>query len=940
MIATAETESVLLQILMVFVAAKLAAEAAERIRVPAVVGEIIAGIALGPSAAGLVTGGPVLRVLGEIGVILLMLEVGMQMDLAAMRSVGRSAVSVALAGVVMPFGLGFAAARVLGLQPMTALFAGAALTATSVGITARVFGDLRALAGPEARTVLGAAVADDVLGLIILAAISGIAATGAFSPAVIVATAGVALAFLVVATVAGTRLTPPLFRFVNRRFRTTGALVTLSLAFALALAGAASLAKLAPIIGAFVAGLALAKTEVADRIRRDLAPVGHLFIPVFFLQIGIDTELGSLLRPQVIALAGALLAVGVAGKVGAGFAGSRAAGDRLLVGIGMIPRGEVGLVFAGLGLHQGVLGPDPYAAILLVVLVSTLAAPPLLKWRLALLGSKARRRAGVLRTPPESGWLELSGGVVELAAEPPDSHLMSVALDAALEVRNHAPGPRLLEWLSSFDVAPLEWDSNSRRQLFELLEDGDGRSWRFLEVSGVLARALPELAELLRRRRDDQFDLDPGGALRFDLLGRIRLMAEEDTPPAQVLAGLEHPEALRLAALVLASPEAPARQVSSARAIAKRLDLGARAEEELATLVREPTLLIAAARRPDGLDEERVLQLASHIGSPEIAGALLLTGLASTDMPEWERERVTRLHQLVLETLSHPELTGVHARNLVERRRAEALRVLEAEAAGVEGTRSDANRRSTARRVDPAVAYRIARAPSSYLLSQPGVAIARHARLLEPLPGRSEVRARVTGCGAADGGRGSPGGQEGCFLVDLALRDRPGLLAATTGALLEAGIDVASASVATWPDGGAIQCFAVNDGYPPPETHLASAIRAALRAPLSAPPIEGARVSFDDQGSPWYTLCDVEAGDRLGLLHFLAVAFAAAEVDIHSARAVTDRGLATDRFELTTRSGMKLDAAAEEAVRTAIEGGVTQLRRPARLRALARSGNR
>src|SRR5205814_418043 len=207
---------VLLDILVVLLAAKVAAELAERAHLPAVVGEILAGIAVGPSVLHLVGGDDVLRVLGELGVILLLLEVGMEMDLAELGAVGRASLLVAAAGVVAPFALGYVAASALGEGGNTALYVGAALTATSVGVTARVFGDLRALATVEARTVLGAAVADDVIGLVILTVVVRIASKGSVSIASVVGVVALAVGFLAVTAAAGTRLAPPLFDLVHR----------------------------------------------------------------------------------------------------------------------------------------------------------------------------------------------------------------------------------------------------------------------------------------------------------------------------------------------------------------------------------------------------------------------------------------------------------------------------------------------------------------------------------------------------------------------------------------------------------------------------------------------------------------------------------------------------------------------------------------------------
>jgi Kef-type K+ transport system membrane component KefB len=358
------TGRVLLDILVLLVAAKCAAELAERVRLPAVLGEIIAGVVIGPSALGLVKPSEVLAVLGELGVILLLVQVGMETDLRELGRVGKSSLSVAVVGVVIPFFGGWAGATALGHPGTAAVFVGAALTATSVGITARVFGDLRALATTEARIVLGAAVADDVLGLVILTVVSRIATEGSVSIAAVVGVVAVAVGFLVLSSLAGTLAAPKLFRTLHRLSRSNGTLLALALAFALGFAELASAAKLAPIVGAFVAGVALGRTHQSDRIGRELLPLTHVFVPVFFLQIGIEADLKAMLRPSVLGLAAVLGLIGVVGKVVAGWVAPRST-DRLLIGIGMIPRGEVGLIFASIGLRLGVFESDLYAAILL-----------------------------------------------------------------------------------------------------------------------------------------------------------------------------------------------------------------------------------------------------------------------------------------------------------------------------------------------------------------------------------------------------------------------------------------------------------------------------------------------------------------------------------------------------------------------------------------------
>ena len=882
---------VLLDILLLLVAAKVAAEVAERLGLPAVVGEILAGLVIGPSVIGMVEPSEVLRTLGELGVILLLLQVGLEMDLTELGAVGRSSLLVAVVGVALPFVAGWAVASAFGEPSTTAIFVGAALTATSVGITARVFGDLRALASIEARTVLGAAVADDVIGLVILTVVVRLVSEGSVSVMSIAGVAGLAVAFLVVTTGVGARVAPSLFTLVHRLARSPGTMVGLAMAFALAVAELASAARLATVVGAFVAGLSLARTDQAERIRRELTPVGHLFVPVFFLQIGIDADVASLLRPSVLVLSSALLAVAVVGKLAAGWAAVGSRGDRLLIGLGMLPRGEVGLIFAGIGLREGILGADLYAAVLLVVLATTLVTPSLLGLRLRRVQAARRASVPVAPTPPE-GWLVVEDGLVDLrvgeaGACPPPHEALRLGLRAALELRGARPGPRLLEWLGSLGSAPQQWDPGARRELFALLRGGNARSWRFLETTGLLDRALPELAEAVRRRRDDPFELDPTHAVHFAVVDRVQeLIAEEPLPAGPP----PHPERLVLGAL-LVEVEA---DVATARRVVKRLDLGAAAEQDVALLVGESGMLRAAAARPDGLGEERVLQIASHLERPERARALFLLSVALGDFEPWQRQRLDVLHDLIQAALVRPELAGRDVRNLAQQRRAAACR-----AAG-EGT---------------AAADRLLHAPQAWLLAHEPAGLARMAAMVDPLPGRDEARVGV-----------SPDGS-GRWRVELACRDRRGLLVTITAALSAAGLDVLDASLAGWPDGGVADTFTVRTAAAPDPDELGRQLRLAGRNPVPAAPIADAHITFDSEASPWHTLCLVEAVDRPGLLHALASAFAASGCDVHSARVTTTGTTAKDHFELTDGRGEKLGEAAEQAIRDAVIHGSGPSRR-------------
>ena len=906
--------SVLLDILIVLVAAKVAGELAERVGIPGVVAEIVAGVVIGPSVLGLVGLNETLAVLGEIGVILLLLQVGLEMNLGELGAVGRSSLTVAVIGVVVPMATGFAVAEAFSYSDNTALFLGAALAATSVGITARVFSDLRALATVEARTVLGAAVADDVLGLVILTVVVRIVSEGTISLVSVLAIIGVAVAFLVVATAVGSRIAPPAFEWLHRRSRSAGTLVALALAFTLGFAELAEAAQLAPIVGAFVAGVALSRSTVKDRIERELAPVGHLFIPVFFLQIGIAVDVGQFISPDVLGVAAVLFVVAVVGKVVAAVGVFGSPGDKWLIGFGMIPRGEVGLIFATIGLQQGVLGRDLYAALLLVVLATTLLAPPLLRARLHQI--RAKRGADVLSEPmPEGGWLVVRDGVVDLAAQPPAARALHVGLDAALLVGKHTqPGSRLLDWLGSLGEVPLRWDDAATAGLFEALSRGTPRTWRFLETTGLLERALPELADAVARRRADPFVLEPAHVLTFSLVERLREVVADGGRAATEHTRLEHPEWLVLGALILDAAGDDTPPVEIARLLVHRLDLGAAAEQEIALLVGDSELLRAAASRLDGLDEERVLQIATHLDSAERARALYLLTLAINDLESWDRDRLDQLLDLVLVVLDRPSLTGLDARNLVERRRAEAIRLAAAEGA---------------------VADRIRHAPRAYLLTQDAADVARQAALLEPLPPRT--RARV-GVWPIDAG----GVAVSEWHVEVAVRDRPALLATVSGVLADVGLDVLDAVIATWDDGAALESFRVRRALldpaqlddeqiararPPESERLEQAIVAAFDRPLISPANPDVEVIFDDAASPWYTLCEVRSPDRRGLLHMITVGLASAGADVHSARLVTTDGRAVDRFELTDRTGRKLDADMKDAVVVAVTGGVSPRRR-------------
>jgi Kef-type K+ transport system membrane component KefB len=362
--------------------AKLLGELARRLRQPAVLGELLAGVALGPSVVGLVPLSEGMFLLAEVGVLLLLFEVGLETDLEEIMRVGARALAVALIGMVLPFLGGFLVTKLLGYPSLAAVFVGAALTATSIGITARVLEDLKALATPEGRIILGAAVADDVLGLVVLAVVSRVAERGTVDVWEVSKASGLAIGFLTLALLLGIPVGRRLVRIVDRA-EVRGVLVAASVALAVLLAYVAARAGSAPIIGAFAAGLVLARTNRRHEIDTAIKPVVDIFAPLFFVFVGAQVDV-AYLNPSTaenraaLLLALLLTIVGTFGKLAAGW-GAWGKVRRAFIGAGMVPRGEVGLVFASIGRAIGVLSEPIFVALVLTVFATTFLAPPLLE---------------------------------------------------------------------------------------------------------------------------------------------------------------------------------------------------------------------------------------------------------------------------------------------------------------------------------------------------------------------------------------------------------------------------------------------------------------------------------------------------------------------------------------------------------------------------------
>jgi Kef-type K+ transport system membrane component KefB len=375
---------ILLMLVVMLAAAKLLAELGERASQPAVLGELLAGLILGDSLLRLVNPkDEILHILAELGAVLLLFEIGLESDITELFRVGWRSLWVAVIGVVTPAVLGFGVSVLLGQPTMTAAFIGATLTATSVGITARVMKDLNILRWGESQIVLGAAVADDVIGLLILAVFSGLVQGETLSVWQIGKVLVLALVFLAGALTVGLKASHFLLK-VAEQMRARAALVTAALVFCFLLAALAQLVGLAPIVGAFSAGLVLARTEHRIRITERAGAIADMLVPIFFVMMGAQMNLRAIdvTTPaglSIVGLAALLIVVATLGKLASGLAVWRTRMRHWLVGVGMVPRGEVGLIFATIGLQQKVFDITVYTAVLILVMVTTLVTPPWLR---------------------------------------------------------------------------------------------------------------------------------------------------------------------------------------------------------------------------------------------------------------------------------------------------------------------------------------------------------------------------------------------------------------------------------------------------------------------------------------------------------------------------------------------------------------------------------
>ena len=391
---------ILLQIFIIFVAAHAAGELFRRLRQPVVIGELLAGVLLGPFALGWI-GVPnqtlvdafhdpeaarealhlVLDSIGELGVIVLLFTVGLETRLHDLIRVGRRASAVAVLGVILPFGLGYAFMLLAGEGNISAMFLATAMVATSVGITARVLQELGFLEAVEARIILAAAVLDDVLGLLLLTIVTGMAGSTTFNLGHVAIIVAQALGF-VVFVVLVVRHFFERHHVVITKLHLPDPPLVLALGAMIGLAGLASLFGLAAIIGAFLAGMVFAEFSGRRELRERVQPIYHFLVPFFFVLTGAQVDWRVFGQGEVMGLAASVTVLAIVGKLAAGGLAGIGLKVRslLIIGVGMVPRGEVGLIVASLGLTLGVIDNRIFSVVVIMSVATTLVVPPLLKW--------------------------------------------------------------------------------------------------------------------------------------------------------------------------------------------------------------------------------------------------------------------------------------------------------------------------------------------------------------------------------------------------------------------------------------------------------------------------------------------------------------------------------------------------------------------------------
>ncbi|MDR1122813.1 MAG: cation:proton antiporter [Endomicrobium sp.] len=363
--------------------AKIFGEIALKLRQSAIIGELLAGVFIGHSILGIIHETPILTSISEVGAVILLFEAGLSTDIKEFLKVGGWATSVAFIGVIVPYFFGYLVFLYFGLSSAQAIFAGAVLTATSVGITARIFTDLKKLETKEAKIVLGAAVIDDVIGLAILAVVLKLVQGGTVTFRTVASVSGSAVLFLVLSVAAGTLIAPTLFKFISK-MKQKHIILVMGIVFCFAVSAFATKVGLASIVGSFIAGLILSTTNQSEEIKRDVKPIYSFFVPMFFVLMGTNVNISVFnffvaVNREILILIAVLFVVAFTTKVVAGFAVLKKGINKLLIGVSMVPRGEVGLIFAEVGFKNNVFNSNEYSALIAVIILTTFITPVVLK---------------------------------------------------------------------------------------------------------------------------------------------------------------------------------------------------------------------------------------------------------------------------------------------------------------------------------------------------------------------------------------------------------------------------------------------------------------------------------------------------------------------------------------------------------------------------------
>lgn len=380
MAATTGTADVLFDLFVVLLAAKIGDELFKRIRQPTLIGEILAGVAIGPAVLGLVEPSETLEVFAELGVVFILFWVGLETRLGDLLKVGGSAAGVGVLGVVVPFAGGYAVAAATGEDTAASFFFAAALVATSVGITSALLVELGALRTRAGRTILGAAVVDDILAMLVVAVATSVAAGGGADLGQLVVTAATSLAFVAFFAFGGTRFMQRYPTILQKpRFSESPLLPAVLLC--LGVAALAAEVGLAAVIGAFLAGMIVAETKEQHPIEGEIEPLYAFFAPFFFAFVGIQLDLDAYADARTLAAVALVTLLAVVTKVLGAYVGARGLrrGEALFVAVAMVPRGEVGIIVAGIGVGVGVLSGEAYAILIGMAILTTVVAPPALR---------------------------------------------------------------------------------------------------------------------------------------------------------------------------------------------------------------------------------------------------------------------------------------------------------------------------------------------------------------------------------------------------------------------------------------------------------------------------------------------------------------------------------------------------------------------------------